>query len=165
MEKKVNRYSSLIRIICYILIPICIFGVVQSVISLLYFSKQTQNKEIYSYYDTDEFIDSYRNSIYNNVQACYYQDENAQNNINLLNLNEIEIINSDKGNIYYKKYLQYRNFKFLIIDNKTNTAFTNIELTIKTDNIEKIKNEITGYNYYWNYKDNKIDTNINSLTL
>mgnify|MGYP003304845119 CR=1 FL=1 len=166
MEKKVNKYAFLIRLICYILIPICILGIVQSTISLLYFANQTQNKEIYSYYDTDEFINLYRSSIYNNVRACYYQDENDEYNVSLSNLNGVEVLEEEQHrNIYYRKYLQDKNFKFLIIDKKTNIAFTNLELTTKTDSVEKIKNEIASYNYYWNYSEEEINTNINSLSL
>lgn len=163
MEKKVNKYASLIRIICYILIPICTIGIVQSTISLLYFANQTQ---VYSYYDTDEFIDLYRNSIYNNVQACYFENENNEYDVRISNLYGVEVFEEQQNrNIYYRTYLKQKNFKFLIIDNKTNTAFTNLELTTKTDSIEKIKNEITGYDYYWNYADNKINTNISNLSL
>ena len=166
MEKKVNRYASLIRIICYILIPICAIGIVQSMISLLYFANQTQSRQINNYYETDEFIDLYRNSIYNNVQACYFENENNEYDVSISNLHGVEILQEQQHkNIYYRTYLERKNFKFLIIDNKTNTAFTNLELTTKTDSIEKIKNEITGYDYYWNYTDNQINTNISSLSL
>lgn len=165
MEKLPNKYASMIRSICYIFIPICILAILQSIISLVFFANQTQNKEIYSYYDTDQFIELYRNSIYNNVQACYYIDENGKSNISISNLNGVEVFEEQHRNIYYREYLQDKNFKFLIIDNKTSTAFTNLELTTKTDSLDKIKNEIGRYNYYWNYSEGKINTNINSLSL
>ena len=44
MEKVPNKYALPIRIICYILIPICMLAIVQSTISILYFAEQKQNK-------------------------------------------------------------------------------------------------------------------------
>ena len=58
-----------------------------------------------------------------------------------------------------------KNFKFLIIDNKTNKAFTNLEQTMKTDTIEKIKQELSNYSYYWNYENGQVKTNIGKLSL
>jgi len=70
-----------------------------------------------------------------------------------------------KEQINYRTYLENRNFKFLIIDNKTNTAYTNLPSTMKTDTVDKIKQELANYSYYWNWENETINTNIEQLSL
>lgn len=165
MEKKVNRYSSLIRIICYILIPVCLLGIVQSVISLYYFTEQSNNIKVNNYYQTEQFTDLYSTSIINNVDACYYRTGDYEYEICINNLYGITQSNTKSGHIYYKTYLEDKNFKFLIIDNKTNKAFTNLIQTTKTDTIDKIKQKLSTYSYYWNYENGEVKTNIENLEL
>ena len=50
MEKVPNKYVEIIRMVCYILIPICILGIIQSVISLYFFAEQKQNTKVIHYY-------------------------------------------------------------------------------------------------------------------
>lgn len=165
MEKVPNKYALPIRIICYILIPICMLAIVQSTISILYFAEQKQNKVVNNYYETQQFLDLYKQSIYNNVEACYKSSEPSGYEVNISNLYEVAEANTKNGDIYYKTYLENKNFKFLIIDNKTNKAFTNLEQTTKTDTIEKLQEELSTYAYYWNYENGNVKTNINDLTL
>lgn len=165
MEKVPNKYALLIRIICYILIPICMLSIVQSTISILYFEEQKENKVVSNYYETQQFLDLYKQSIYNNVEACYKSSEPSGYEVNISNLYEVTEANTKNGNIYYKTYLENKNFKFLIIDNKTNKAFTNLEQTTKTDTIEKLEKELSTYSYYWNYENGNVKTSINDLTL
>lgn len=165
MEKVPNKYALLIRIICYILIPICMLAILQSTISILYFAEQKGNKVVNNYYETQQFLDLYKQSIYNNVEACYKSSEPSGYEVDISNLYEVTEANTQNGNIYYKTYLENKNFKFLIIDNKTNKAFTNLEQTTKTDTIEKLEKELSTYSYYWNYENGNVKTNINDLAL
>lgn len=165
MEKVPNKYALPIRIICYILIPICMLAIVQSTISILYFAEQKQNKIVNNYYETQQFLNLYKQSIYNNVEACYKSSEPFGYEVDISNLYEVTEANTQNGDIYYKTYLENKNFKFLIIDNKTNKAFTNLEQTTKTDTIEKLQEELSTYAYYWNYENGNVKTNINDLTL
>lgn len=165
MEKTSNKYTLLIKIICYILIPICLLAILQSTISILYFAEQKENKVVNNYYETQQFLDLYKQSIYNNVEACYKSSEPSGYEVDISNLYEVTEANTQNGNIYYKTYLENKNFKFLIIDNKTNKAFTNLEQTTKTDTIEKLEKELSTYSYYWNYENGNVKTNINDLTL
>lgn len=165
MEKVPNKYALLIRIICYILIPICMLSIIQSTISILYFAEQKGNKVVSNYYETQQFLNLYKQSIYNNVEACYKSSDPLGYEVDISNLYEVTEANTQNGNIYYKTYLENKNFKFLIIDNKTNKAFTNIEQTTKTDTIEKLEKELSSYSYYWNYENGNVKTSINDLTL
>ena len=165
MEKVPNKYASIVRTICYILIPIFILSIAQSLITLYYFEGQKQKKMIYGFYETEQFSNLYETSISNNVEACYQYVGDEGYQVCISNLYGVTESNTENGTIYYKTYLQDKNFKFLIIDNKTNKAFTNLEQTMKTDTIEKIKQELSSYSYYWNYEDGQIKTNIDNLSL
>lgn len=165
MEKTPNKYASIIRIASYILIPILVLIMIQSVVTLYYFDGQSQEKEKMDYYQTEQFARLYESSILNNVEACYSYNEEEGYETYTSNLYGVTTQNSENGDIYYKTYLQDKNFKFLIIDNKTNKAFTNLDQTMKTDTTDKIKQELSNYSYYWNYENGKIGTNIDKLSL
>ena len=165
MEKIPNKYVGIIRIVCYILIPICLLGIIQSVISLYYFEEEGQNTKVSNYYETQQFIDLYNTSIYNNVEACYNYTKDKGYEVYTQNPYAMTELDTENGHIYYKTYLEDKNFKFLIIDNKTNKAITNINQTMKTDTIEKIKQELSTYLYYWNYENGNVNTNIDKLSL
>jgi len=166
MEKVPNRYAAIIRIICYILIPVFVLTIIQSLITLYYFDGQIQETNKKGFYETERFSDLYKTSICNNVEECYqYNNVNLGYEADISNFYDVAQLNTENGTIYYKTYLQEKNFKFLIIDEKTNKAFTNLEETTRTDTIEKIKQELSNYSYYWNYENSQIKTNINNLSL
>lgn len=165
MEKIPNKYALVIRIVCYILIPICILAIIQSAISMVVFAKEDEKIGTNNYFETEQYADLYRQSIYNNVEDCYSYIQEDGSEIRLTNRYGTSIAIEEQAGIYYKNYLENKNFKFLIIDNKTNTVFTNLKCTMRTDTIEKIKQELNGYTYYWNYTKGNIDTNMQKLTL
>lgn len=152
MEKIPNKYALVIRIVCYLLIPVFLLSILQSAISLLYFAEQGGRVETNNYFETEQFADLYKQSIYLNIRENYSYLEDTDS--------EIEI-----GEIDYATYLENKNFKFLIIDNKTNKAITNIEQTMRTDTVEKIKQELSKYSHYWNYEEGNIRTNIEEMSL
>ncbi len=176
MEKTPNKYALFIRVLCYILIPVAILSMAQSILYFAMFgtSKKVENV---NYFETQQFADLYKNSIYENLTACYTNVNTTEYNgylsysvqqhkeITFSNMYGVTQSNLPEGTIYYKNYLENRNFKFLVIDNKTNTAVTNVTQTMKTDTIEKIKQEFGTFSYYWNYQQGQVDTNINFLSL
>lgn len=165
MEKTPNKYALAIRIVCYVLIPIFIVSILQSAISLFYFAEQGGKVETNHYFETEQFADLYKQSIYNNIRENYSYTEEDGYELDVENVYGITEQNTINERIYYTTYLEDKNFKFLIIDNKTNQAITNVEQTMKTDTIEKIQQELSGYSYYWNYENGTIHTNIEKLSL
>lgn len=164
MEKIPNKYSLLVRIICYLLIPILMLSMLQSILSLAYFANHNQKIETDNYFETEQFSEAYMSSVLNNIETnySYYRDRGYEV------VTEYAIIDSDnekEGDINYRSHLENRNFKFLVIDNKTNTVITNIEHTMRTDTVDKIKKELEGYSYYWNYEKGNVTTNIAQLSL
>ena len=165
MEKNINKYAIIVRIICYILIPICGFVMLQSIISLAFFSREKNKQKADSYFETQRFENLYKNSILSNVEANYSKVKDANGEEILTDLNEDIEFKTENGYIYYKTYLENRNFKFLIIDNKTNKAITNLTQTMRTDSVDKIKEELSKNSYYWNYENREVRTNISNLSI
>ena len=60
---------------------------------------------------------------------------------------------------------EYKNFKYLIIDNKNSVAYTNVEHTMFTDSIEEIKERLAKNSIYWNYEKGNVNTSIEKLKL
>ena len=163
--KNINKYALIVRIICYILIPICGFVMLQSIISLAFFSREKNKQKADSYFETQRFENLYKNSILSNVEANYSKVKDANGKEILTDLNEDIEFKTENGYIYYKTYLENRNFKFLIIDNKTNKAITNLTQTMRTDSVDKIKEELSKNSYYWNYENREVRTNISNLSI
>jgi len=162
MEKVPNKYAMLIRIVCYIAIPILMLSMLQCILSIAYFANHNQRIGIDNYFETEQFSDLYMSSILNNIDSDY--SYYTQGPIDVSYLEEVSQ-NGIKEQINYRTYLENRNFKFLVIDNKTNTAFTNLPRTMKTDTVDKIKQELANYSYYWNWENETINTNIEQLSL
>lgn len=168
MEKTPNKYAMIVRIMCYIFIPILILSMLQSILSIAYFANHNQRTETNNYFETQQFSDAYMSSILNNISANYTYYTQSGYEIGPIDISYLEMEDENalkEGKINYKTYLENRNFKFLLIDNKTNTAFTNLVHTMKTDTIDQIKQELANYSYYWNWENHNITTNIEQLSL
>ena len=162
MEKVKNKYSFIIKSICYILIPILIFNIILSIISIVYFVERNLDANIENYFETEKFSYTYKRSIIDNTDiSMNFRERQSYLYDNLA----IKPTYDDITKIYYKINLSDKNFKYLVIDKDKKIAFTNYELTSRTDTVEKIQEQIRLNEYYWNYKNGNIDTNINKLTL
>ncbi len=180
MQKTPNKYAALIRTICYILIPLAIFSILKSVVSLWYFEQEDTQVKTIDFFESKEFANLYKESIINNVEASYqnkvqvqYQHlgettniiENNKYTLYIPNYYDVVESNVQGQKIYYKNYLQNKNLKFLIVDNKTNVAITNVNQTLNTDTIEEIKNELNNYSYFWSYEQGNVNTNVSLLSI
>ena len=167
-----NSTKRLIKITGYVLIPIFIIILIFSALSLYYGNENKQIQEANDFFSTDDFKDMYATSIVNNfsINANYRRAEteegeeyyisggagvyyDTQTNVN---------INDADGIINYLSG-DDKNFKYLIINNEENMAFTNVEHTMMTDNIEGIKNRLSQNTTYWNYENGEITTSIDKL--
>ena len=156
-----NTFKSSIKIACYITLPILIIVLILAIANVSYVYSQGQIKENEEFKDSQSFTDTYENYIslmFNRVINEYDKSwEDKQEDVD---------INGQKGMIIYVSE-EYINFKFLIIDKNNNIAYTNLEHTMNTDSIEKIKEflRINSSNIYWNYEEGLVSTNISKLTL
>lgn len=150
------KNSLILKMFCYIMIPIvCII----LIFSLGYVINKVENPDYYNhdnYFETNSFSSSY----YSQLNRCIYR-------VNSVNDAYKEIYYGDEVIEYQSRYYnENTNFNYLIIDNNSKKAYTNIEITAKTDTIEEIKQKILSNTYYWNYDktSNTIDTNIENIS-
>ena len=160
MEKVKNKYAFIIKTMCYILMPILLLSIILAVISIVVFMENDWDANIENYFETQQFADTYRISIIDNTDISMYYNEFSQYYL----YEELELNNPNITKIYYRRYLDDKNFKYLVINKDKKIAFTNYELTGRTDSIEKIQAKINENEYYWNYNKNVI-TNIEKLSL
>ena len=165
MEKKVC-VPRVLKNTAYVLFPIFLTMLILLIFFLTYPLERKSVEERVNYFETTTFAEDYSREIFSAITAInnikesngyesyglyYIREENINGN------NNIEKIN------YYSEYYK-TNVVWLIIDNKTKTAYTNLDYSIDTSNIENIQNKIQENATYWIYKDGNIDTSVNKLS-
>ena len=164
-----NTCKSGIKIACYIIVPILIIVLILSIANVCYVYAQGQIKDNEEFKDSQGFTDTYENYIsvmFNRMINAYDEDGDNVYYGKWRDKQEDVDINGQKGTIIYVTD-EYTNFNFLIIDNNENIAYTNLEHTMNTDSIEKIKESlsVSSNNIYWNYDAGRVSTNISKLTI
>lgn len=158
MEK--IRKSSLLKITCYILIPIIVALIGISIFHLYFLREFSEVGNEGNYIETEQFANSYFQEIKDEILQC----ERVKNGN--LNITSFYKIDDDNGEWYYytnknKKYYNGMStyIDFIIINKKSGTRYTNIKSQNYDKDIKNIKNQ----NLYWIFEDKKIDTNIEKL--
>lgn len=170
-----NKTKQFVKIIGYILIPIFILISIFSALSLYYRSENQQVQEANNFFETDNFMYMYSVSIINNfsvnANSLLVKDEDgdsyySSNRYGIYDDYQENVqIGSKKGRVNYLTTYEYKNFKYLIIDNKNSVAYTNVEHTMFTDSIEEIKERLAKNSIYWNYENGNVNTSIEKLKL
>ena len=170
-----NKTKQFVKIIGYILIPIFILISIFSALSLYYRSENQQIQEANNFFETDNFMYMYSSSIINNfstnANSLLVEDEEgdsyySSNRYGIYDDYQENVqIGSKKGRVNYLTTYEYKNFKYLIIDNKNSVAYTNVEHTMFTDSIEEIKERLAKNSIYWNYENGNVNTSIEKLKL
>ena len=154
MEKA--RNSTILKILCYILIPILAGIMVLSVI-FLEISNEYDERDINNYTETQKFANLYLEFIIGKTSDCI-------NNELTDDFMKVE----ENGESYYYSNNQYRyNYyngigayiNYIMVDKQTNEVFTNIQIKDYEQEIQSIKNSKT----YWTLIDGKIDSSIEKI--
>ena len=170
-----NKTKQFVKIIGYILIPIFILISIFSALSLYYRSENQQVQEANNFFETDNFMYMYSASIINNfsinADSLLVKDEDgdsyySSNRYGIYDDYQENVqIGNKKGRVNYLTTYEYKNFKYLIIDNKNSVVYTNVEHTMFTDSIEEIKERLAKNSIYWNYEKGNVNTSIEKLKL
>ena len=165
MEKKVCM-PRILKNTAYVLFPILLTILILLIFFLTYPLERKSVEKRIDYFQTITFAEDYSREIFSAITAInsikenngyqanglyYIREENVSGNSNVEKIN------------YYSEYYK-TNVVWLIIDNKTKTAYTNLDYSIDTSNIANIQNKIQENATYWTYKDGNINTSVNKLS-
>ena len=150
------RTSKLLKIICYILLPIFVLIMGISIFHLA-FLDEYGNTESTKFIDTEMFANNYLYYIIDSVGNVYNQEQDGADRFLQLEDalgNKINYLDRDYMYSYYNGINEY--VDFIIINKNTKEIFTNMRINDYNNEIQNIKNSTR----YWVSIDGNIDTNI-----
>ncbi len=157
--------------ISYILFPILFASLILIIFCLSYPLEKESIKENIDFYDTNTFAEDYANQIFEsltvvealkqegqeNEYTYYYTDYYHTHTENVENNDNVDTIR------YYSNYFG-TNMTWLVIDNNTKIAYTNLNYSLDTSTLENIINKIMSNQNNWKYEDGNIETTIDKLS-
>ncbi len=165
MEKKVCM-PRVLKNISYVLFPILVTILVLLIFCLSYPLEKDAIKAGTNFYDTNTFAEDYANRIFGALTTVGLLKEDAETTAYSYYYSHTEKIENNEKvqNIHY--YTDYRgsNVIWLVIDNDTKEAYTNLGYSIDTSNLENIRNKIMENEQNWKYQDGNIETTIEKLS-
>ena len=171
MDKQILKNQGL-KLAAFITLPIFIMMIIMDCIIIYYSVAHPEIKENKDFYDTDMFIDSYMISVKSKgmslkdeIDNGYFIDEYGST-FRLNDGSNLEPIYIQDGEykVYYQTNHSKKKFIYLLINENTKIAYTNIQQTSKTNSLEKLKQEITTNKKYWSISNDSIETNIDRLS-
>lgn len=154
------RQSTLMKILCYLLIPVIAGILILSISNLIIVSEYGQLDDKNQYLETDNFGENY---LYSIISKARYVKKVKPEVYEYGDYTKIED-DSYNASIYYNDY-NYDNssinsyINYIIIDEKTENLYTNIKSSDYIKEIQEMKNKKN----FWNYEGEKITTNIDSI--
>ena len=154
------RQSTLMKILCYLLIPVIAGILILSISNLIIVSEYGQLDDKNQYLETDNFGENY---LYSIISKARYVKKVKPEAYEYGDYTKIED-DSYNASIYYNDY-NYDNssinsyINYIIIDEKTENLYTNIKSSDYIKEIQEMKNKKN----FWNYEGGKITTNIDFI--
>ena len=164
MNKKIC-WPRVLKNISYVLFPIFLTILVLLIVCLSYPLERHAIKEGLDYYETNTFAENYALEIFSSLNAVTFLKDNNDGDIFSYEYIQTEgLENDDEANELHYYYEYYgNNVIWLIIDNNTKKAYTNLEYSLETSSIQNIKDTIMQNQRYWNYENGIIETTVNKL--
>lgn len=172
MEERSMLKNQVLKTIAFLTLPIFAMIIIVYCIIIYYAVACPEIKENKDFYDTDMFIDSYMGeverkglSLKDEVEGGYFIDEYGYWIDPLEDSDRTPIYVQDgEYKIYYQTNHTKKKFIYLLVNEETKIAYTNIQQTSKTNTIEKLKQVIISNNKYWSISNNQIQTNVERLS-
>lgn len=172
MEERSILKNRVLKTIAFLTLPIFAMIIIVDCIIIYYSVACPEIKANKEFYDTDMFIDSYMgeverkgSSLKDEVEEGYFIDEYGYWIDSVEDSDRMPIYVQDgEYKIYYQTNHTKKKFIYLLVNEETKIAYTNIQQTSKTNTIEKLKQEIISNNKYWSISNNQIQTNIERLS-
>lgn len=152
MEKA--RNSRVLKVMCYIMIPILVAILILSMLHIAFLSEFGNKKEEVNYSQTESFANNYLYFFINKIYDC-------QPNRRTTRFDELQ---DEEGELYcYFEEGNYNNnkgignyIKYIIVERETGKKFTNI----KSNNYQEVMDNTKNQKIYWNLNNGKIETNL-----
>ncbi len=172
MEERSMLKNQVLKTIAFLTLPIFAMIIIVDCIIIYYSVACPEIKENKDFYDTDMFIDSYMGeverkgvSLKDEVEEGYFIDEYGYEIDPVEDIDRMPIYVQDgEYKIYYQTNHTKKKFIYLLVNEETKIAYTNIQQTSKTNTIEKLKQVIISNNKYWSISNNQIQTNVERLS-
>lgn len=154
------RQSTLMKILCYLLIPIVAGILILSIGNVVIVSEYGQIGDKNQYLETENFGENY---IYSIISKIRYIKNTKPEIYQYSEYTKIEDENYN-ASIYYNDS-NYDNasinnyINYIIVDEKTENLYTNIKSSDYKKEIQEMKNKKN----FWDYEGGKITTNIDSI--
>ena len=166
MEKKKICWARVLKNISYILFPGLAIILFLIIFSLSYPLEKEAIKAKKDYYETNTFAENYAREIFGSLTTVGYLKQNEKTDAYSYYYMHTETIknNENVNSInYYTDYIG-SNVLWLIIDNDTKKAYTNLDYSIDTSTLESIKSKIMKNQYNWKYENGEIQTTLAKLS-
>lgn len=155
------RNSSLLKILCYILIPILVAVLGFSIFHMAFLNEYGDIGSETEYIKSEQFAEDYFCFITNKIAQC-------ENTAKGYSSNFVKI-EDDKGNAYYYSDIKESNYytgipaymNYILVNKNTNKMYTNMKSQDYQNEMENMKNN----KIYWNFVDGKIETNLEQINL
>ena len=173
MEERNVLTNSLVKIIAFITLPIFLLIILLDIIVIYYSVAYPEMKENKEFYDTDMFIEAYMDevarvgaTVESEVEEGAFIDEYGSWLDTPEELASKDMISVQDGDykIYYQNNYKKKKFIYLVVNDETKIAYTNVQQTAQSDSLEEIKRNIISNNKYWSISSNNIQTNIERLS-
>ena len=165
MQKKFC-IQRILKNIAYVLLPIFLIILMFLIFFLTYPLERNSVKQGINYFETTTFAEDYSKEIYSALTAVNNLKEYDEFELYGLYFNRTENVSGNENIESINYYTEYNknNVIWLIIDNDTKIAYTNLDYSIDTSNINNIQNRIKENERYWIYEQGTIDTSVNKLS-
>ena len=165
MERKIC-IPRILKNIAYILFPIFATILILLIFCLSYPLERESIKADIGFYDTNTFAEDYAYEIFGSLTTVDVLKQNLQIDTYRYYYTHTETVenNDEVKNINYYSNYYGSNVLWLIIDNDTKEAYTNLEYSLDTSNLENIKKKIMSNQENWKYQNGNIETTIDKLS-
>ena len=165
MEKKVC-IPRVLKNVAYVIFPILVAILFLLIFGLSYPLEREAIKAGMEFYDTNTFAEDYASEIFGSLTTVGELKDNSTSDVYNYYYTHTETIENDDEVKSINYYTDYRgsNVMWLVIDNDTKIAYTNLSYSIDTSTLENIKNKIMQNQENWIYENGNIQTTIDKLS-
>ncbi|MFR0822879.1 MAG: sensor histidine kinase [Clostridia bacterium] len=161
------KESGLLKVICYIFIPIIVLILLMSAVYLSYQRQNQYNMHVKDYYQTETFASQYYSvlqNIYHYLIQPIQEEDSEEITYYYSYFYDYSLIKDAGEKVYYQNGGRMGNttkyYDYVIIDKQENTIYTNMRNENYQEEIENLKQQP----YHWYYEGNSIQTDMQKMT-